>query len=172
MNENGQRLDRDVCRGCGNGGVFDPAFFVDEDDRVYLYYAGGGGGGIYGAELDPTDVRKLLAPAEHFFRFEKPHIWERYGSRNEVSAESWLEGPWMTKRNGTYHLQYAAPGTEWKSYAVGVYRGKNPLGPFTYYTGSPILVHRNGLINGSGHHSVVEGPDGTLWAIYTLLYRN
>ena len=78
----------------------------------------------------------------------------------------------MTKWNGTYYLQYAAPGTDWKTYGVGVYTSKNPLGPFTYYEGSPVLVHKNGLINGSGHHSIVEGPDGTIWAIYTLLYRN
>jgi len=65
-----------------------------------------------------------------------------------------------------------APGTDWKTYAVGVFTGKNPLGPFTYHEGNPILVHRNGLINGCGHHSIVERPDGTVWAFYTLLYRN
>jgi len=168
----GQRIDENSGRGCGNGGVFDAAIFVDEDDRVYLYFAGGSTDGVYGVELDPTDLRKFLGPIEHFFRFETSHIWERYGSRNEMSTQSWIEGPWMTKRNGTYYLQYAAPGTDWKTYAVGVYTSKNPLGPFTYYEGSPILVHRDGLINGCGHHSIVEGPDGTVWAIYTLLYRN
>jgi len=172
MNENGQRLERALCHGCENGGVFDPAFFANDDGRVYLYYAGGGTDGIYGVELDPTDLRKLLGPAKHFFHFETTHIWERYGNWNEYSEQSWIEGPWMTEHNGIYYLQYAAPGTDWKTYAVGVYTGKNPLGPFTYYTGSPILRHRGGLINGTAHHSVVEGPDGNLWAIYTLLYRN
>jgi len=78
----------------------------------------------------------------------------------------------MTKWNETYYLQYAAPGTDWKTYGVGVYTGKNPLGPFTYYEESPVLLHKHGMINGTSHHSIVEGPDGTLWAIYTLLYRN
>jgi xylan 1,4-beta-xylosidase len=172
MDENGQRLERGLSNGWGNGGVFDPMIFVDEDDRLYLYYAGRSINGIYGVELDPTDPKNFLGPVEHFFRFETSHIWERYGNRNEYSGVSWIEGPWMTKRNGTYYLQYAAPGTDWTTYAVGVYTGKNPLGPFTYYEGSPILVHRGGLINGCGHHSVVEGPDGTVWAFYTLLYRN
>jgi len=54
----------------------------------------------------------------------------------------------------------------------GCTTSKNPLGPFTYYEGSPILLHCGGLINGCAHHSIVEGPDGNLWAIYTLLYRN
>jgi hypothetical protein len=54
----------------------------------------------------------------------------------------------------------------------GVYTSDNPLGPFEYYEGSPILLYDRGLITGSGHHSVVEGRDGNLWAIYTLLFRN
>jgi len=98
--ENGRRLDRDICRGCGDGGVFDPMIFVDEDDRVYLYYAGRSIDGVYGVELDPADPTKFLDPVKHFFRFEPSHIWERYGNRNEYSGVSWIEGPWMTKRNG------------------------------------------------------------------------
>ena len=35
-------------------------YFVDEDDRVYLYYAGGSTAGVYGVELDPKDLRKFL----------------------------------------------------------------------------------------------------------------
>ena len=154
------------------GGFFDPAFFVDDDDRVYLYYAGGGPDGVYGVELDPNNLTKILGPKKHFFKFETSHIWERYGNRNEYSTMSWIEGPWMTKRNGTYYLQYGAPGTDWITYGVGVYTGKSPLGPFEYYEGNPILLHRNAMINGVGHHSVVEGPNGTVWAIYTVLYRN
>jgi hypothetical protein len=78
----------------------------------------------------------------------------------------------MTKRSGTYYLQYSAVGTEWKTYAVGVYTSKNPLGPFTYAPRNPILVHKNGLLNGTGHHCIIAAPDGSLWALYTLLYRN
>lgn len=175
VDEHGHRLENglhDFCNGCADGGVFDAAVFVDDDKRVYLYYAGGGGDGVYGVELDRADLRRFLGPAQHFFRFEPSHTWERYGSRNEMSTQSWIEGPWMTKHDDTYYLQYAAPGTEWPTYAVGVYTSENPLGPFDYYEGNPILLYDRGLITGSGHHSVVEGPDGTLWAIYTLLYRN
>ena len=78
----------------------------------------------------------------------------------------------MTKRNGTYYLQYSGPGTQWKTYAVGYYTSSSQLGPFTYYPGSPILVHNKGLINGVGHHSVIDAPDGTLWAFFNILYEN
>jgi hypothetical protein len=66
--------------------------------------------GVYGVELDPTDLRKFIGPPKHFFRFETTHIWERYGNWNEYGGFSWIEGPWMTKWNGTYYLKYAAPG--------------------------------------------------------------
>jgi len=168
----GRRPDWGECPGCEDGGFFDPTFFVDDDERLYLYYAGPGVEGIYGAELDPEDPTHLLGPVQLFFAFESDHRWERYGNRNEYSTHSWVEGPWMTERDGTYYLQYSAPGTDWITYAVGVYTSDKPLGPFTYYDGNPVLLHRRGMINGVGHNSIVEGPDGTLWAFYNILYSN
>jgi xylan 1,4-beta-xylosidase len=152
--------------------LFDVMVYVDDDAKVYVYYSGRHTDGIYGAQLDPKDLTRFATPAKKFWSFNNSHVWERYGDNNESTEVSWIEAPWMTKRNGTYYLQYSAVGTEWKTYAVGVYTGKHPLGPFTYAPRNPILVHQNGLINGTGHHGVIEGPDGNLWAFYTLLYRN
>ena len=152
--------------------LFDPATFLDDDGRLYLYYSGRRTDGIYGVELSRQNPTNFAAPARKLWTFNPAHIWERYGDSNEGSSLSWLEAPWMTKRDGIYYLQYSAPGTEWKTYAVGVYTSRSPLGPFTYAPRNPILVHRNGLINGTGHHSIVEGPNGGLWSIYTVLYRN
>jgi len=152
--------------------LFDTMIFVDDDKRVYCYYSGRHANGIYGVELDSKDLRKFAGPPKRLWTFEKSHVWERYGDHNEGTELSWIEAPWMTKHKGTYYLQYSAPGTEWKTYAVGVYTSKKPLGPFTYAQRNPILVHKNGLINGTGHHSIVQGPDGNLWAFYTILYRN
>ena len=152
--------------------LFDPMVFVDDDGRVYMYYAGKSIAGIYGVELDTDELTRFKAAPTHFFKFEPSHIWERFGASNEYSKVSWIEGPWMTKRKGTYYLQYSASGTDWPTYAVGYYTSKKPLGPFTYYTGSPILVQKKGLINGTGHHCMVEAPDGSLWAMYNILYRN
>jgi xylan 1,4-beta-xylosidase len=151
---------------------FDSMVFVDDDGRVYLYYSGRRTDGIYGVELDRKDLTRFAAAPGKLWTFNNAHVWERYGDNNEGTELSWIEAPWMTKRNGTYYLQYSAPGTEWKTYAVGVYTGKRPLGPFTYAPRNPILLHTNGLINGTGHHCVIEGPDGGLWAVYTVLYRN
>lgn len=152
--------------------LFDPMVFVDDDGRVYVYYAGKSIAGIYGVELDSGELTRFKGVPAHFFKFEPSHIWERFGASNEYSKVSWIEGPWMTRRKGTYYLQYSAVGTDWPSYAVGYYTSKKPLGPFTYYRGSPILVQKKGLINGTGHHCIIEAPDGSLWAFYNILYRN
>jgi hypothetical protein len=77
----------------------------------------------------------------------------------------------MTKHAGKYYLQYSAPGTEFKTYAVGVYVGDSPLGPFKYEESSPIL-RGTGFLNGTGHHAVIEGPDGQLWVMYHVLLNN
>jgi hypothetical protein len=42
-----------------------------------------------------------------------------------------VEGSWMNKVNGKYYMQFATPGTQYKSYADAVYVGDAPLGPFT-----------------------------------------
>ncbi len=152
--------------------LFDPMVFVDDDARVYIYFAGKSVTGIFGVELDSKDLTKFKTAPSHFFKFETSHSWERFGASNQYSKVSWIEGPWMTKKDGTYYLQYSACGTDWPTYAVGYYTGKKPLGPFTYYKGSPILVHKGGLINGTGHHCIIAAPDGSLWAMYNILYRN
>jgi len=152
--------------------LFDPMAFADDDGRVYMYFAGMSVAGIYGVELDSGDLTRFKTAPTHFFKFEPGHIWERFGASNNYSKVSWIEGPWMTKRKGTYYLQYSAVGTDWPNYAVGYYASKKPLGPFKYYTGSPILVQKKGLINGTGHHCIIEAPDGSLWAFYNILYRN
>ncbi|MGC4050188.1 MAG: family 43 glycosylhydrolase [Paludibaculum sp.] len=152
--------------------LFDSMGFIDEDGKPYLYYSGTHSDGIWGVALDPGDITRFAGPARKLFTFNPAHVWERYGDNNEGSSLSWIEAPWMTKHNGTYYLQYSSPGTEWKTYSVAVYTGRGPLGPFQPAARNPVLVHRNGLINGTGHHCVVEGPDGRLWAAYTILYRN
>ncbi|MEJ7678621.1 MAG: family 43 glycosylhydrolase [Segetibacter sp.] len=108
----------------------------------------------------------------HLFKFNPEHKWENQGAFNEYTNVCWMEAPYMTKHNGTYYLQYSAPGTDWKTYAVGVYRSKSPLGSFKYDETSPILKSRGGLIYGTGHHCMINAPDGSLWCVYTLLYNN
>ena len=146
--------------------VDDPMLFSDDDGRLYLYC--GCGGAIKGAELDAEDPVKLLDDLAVMFSYNTvDHVWERMGDWNEDGSYSWTEGSWMYKRGDTYYLIYSAPGTEWITYAMGAYTSKSPLGPWTYMETSPFLIKRDGLVRGTGHGSVVKGPNDTLWVFYT-----
>jgi hypothetical protein len=162
--------------GISNGKIwtnsFDMDIFIDDDNTPYLYYPGRSTDGIYVVPLDPNDLTQFAAEPIHLFGFDKSHVWERYDDMNEYSENSWVEGPWVFKHNGTYYLQYSASGTQWLTYATGVYTSKHPLGPFTYAPINPILRKTTGIVTGAGHGCCVVGPDGNWWQFYTLVLAN
>ncbi len=156
----------------GWNGAFDVDIFIDDNNKPYLYYPGRGVSGIYVVELDPNDLSRFAGPVKHLFGFDTNHVWEHYGEMNEYPDVAWVEGPWMQKHNGTYYLQYSASGTQWKTYAEGYYTSKSPMGPFTYAPNNPLLRKTEGLVTGTAHGSIVEGPDGNLWQFYTIVLSN
>jgi xylan 1,4-beta-xylosidase len=156
----------------GWNGAFDMELYIDDNNKPYLYYSGRGVSGIYVVQLDPNDLTRFSGPVKHLFGFNRDHIWERYGEMNEYTDVAWIEGPWLQKHKGTYYLQYSASGTQWKTYAEGYYTAKSPMGPFTYAPNNPLLRKTEGLVTGTAHGSVVEGPDGNLWQFYTIVLSN
>jgi xylan 1,4-beta-xylosidase len=168
---NGQTWTGKADNGRAWDGAFDVFFFID-NDKPYLYYPGRGTEGIYVVPLDPENLTQFAAAPKRLFGFDKSHKWERYGEMNEYSEVTWIEGPWMIKHGDTYYLEYSASGTQWLSYATGVYTSKNPLGPFTYAPGNPILRKTTGIVTGPAHGCVVKGPDGNFWQFYTIVLAN
>jgi hypothetical protein len=162
--------------GVANGrpwvGAFDVDIFVDDNKKPYLYFPSRSTEGIYVVPLDPSHLNRFLAAPRRLFGFDRSHVWERYGEMNEYPDVSWIEGPWMLKRKGTYYLQYSASGTQWLSYAAGVYTSGSATGPFTYSPVNPILRKTSGVVTGTAHGSIVEGPDGNLWQFYTIVMPN
>ena len=61
-----------------------------------------------------------------------------------------------------------AAGTENRTYAMGCAVSKSPLGPFVPQKNNPILRTTTGLITGTAHGCVAEGPHDSLWAFYTV----
>ena len=109
-------------------------------------------------------------PSEKIFELfnlePEKHGWERFGENHSDNVNSgYIEGPWMTKHQSKYYLQYAAPGTEFNVYGDGVYVGDSPLGPFTYAPNNPFSYKPGGFINGAGHGSTVKGPGRCLLAL-------
>jgi xylan 1,4-beta-xylosidase len=155
----------------GWNGAFDMEIYID-DNKPYLLYSGRGVSGIFIVPLDPNDLTRFEGPVKHLFGFYKDHTWERYGEMNEYSDVAWIEGPWLQKHNGIYYLQYSASGTQWKTYAEGYYTSKSPMGPFSYAPNNPLLRKTDGLVTGTAHGSIVDGPDGNLWQFYTIVLSN
>ncbi len=75
----------------------------------------------------------------------------------------------MTKHNGKYYLQYSVPGTEFKSYADGLYVGDNPLGPFKIAENNPFSYKPEGFIAGAGHSSTFQDKWGNYWRVSTMV---
>ncbi|MDZ7633555.1 MAG: family 43 glycosylhydrolase [Bacteroidales bacterium] len=74
----------------------------------------------------------------------------------------------MTKKDGRYYLQYSGPGTEFKSYADGVYVSDNPLGPFNLQSHNPFAGKPEGFASGAGHGSSFSDKYGNFWHIGTI----
>lgn len=80
----------------------------------------------------------------------------------------YLEGPWMTKHQGKYYLQYAVTGTEYNVYADAVYVGDSPLGPFVPAKNNPYSYKPGGFITGAGHGSTFEDRENGFWHVSTM----
>jgi hypothetical protein len=149
----------------------DPALFVDTDGRLYLYWGcGPDDGGIFGAEMDAENPIQAVSEVKKLFDFNPANKWERFGEYNEHDT-SFVEGVSMFKHMDEYYLQYSACGAVFRNYAIGCYRGKSPLGPFYYQESSPIAHSTSGMVTGTGHGGMVEGPNGSVWLFYSCPVR-
>ncbi len=137
---------------------WDPAFYL-EGDSLYLYYGCSPSTPIYARLLDVQTLEMKSPEVACFNSDMERHGWERPGERNELTRRPYIEGAWMTEHDGKYYLQYAAPGTEWKTYADGTYVGEHPMGPFTYAPNSPVSYKPTGFLGGAGHGCLFQVGD-------------
>ncbi len=155
----------------------DPAFLLDDDGQLYLYFGASLDGGISVVELDPKQNFKAVAkPVKLMNANSAEHGWEGSGEdnlgyiRSGVNrVEPYIEGSWMTKHNGTYYLQYSAPGTIWKTYADGVYASKSPNKDFVYQPYSPFSYKPGGFIGSAGHAATFRDKRGNYWRVATMV---
>ncbi len=143
----------------------DPDLFIDDDGQAYMFWGSSNKFPIRAKKLDRKQRFKPSEETYELFNLDMAkHGWERFGENHaDTVLGGYIEGPWMTKRNGIYYLQYAAPGTEFNVYGDGVYMSESPLGPYRYAPNNPVFYKPGGFINGAGHGSTVEGPGETYW---------
>ena len=150
-------------------GAWDPAFFLDDDDRLYLYYGSSNSLPIYGWEIDRHSLQPKGERRELIRLNDAAHGWERFGEANDNTfLRPFLEGAWMTKHGGRYYLQYAAPGTEFSGYGDGVYVSDKPLGPFAYQDHNTVSYKAGGFSRGAGHGSTFQDTHGNWWHAATI----
>jgi len=144
----------------------DPAVFMDEDEKYYMYF-----GGIWGGQLqsyrnneydvnhqEPVAGLPALGPrvamlTDNMLQFAETVreiiILDEVG--NPLLADDndrrFFEASWMHKHNGKYYFSYSTGDTHYLCYAIGY----NPYGPFTY--AGRIL---NPVVGWTSHHSICE----------------
>lgn len=149
----------------------DSELFIDDDGKTYLYWGSSNVHPIRVKELNKNDRMLETGVKKDLINLvEEEHGWERFGENNfhPTLKEGYMEGASMTKHDGKYYLQYAAPGTQFNVYADGVYIGETPLGPFTYMKNNPMSFKSGGFTNGAGHGITVKQTNGQYWHFATM----
>lgn len=143
----------------------DPDLFIDDDGQAYMFWGSSNVYPIRGKKLNRKDRFLPEGETVELFGLDMAkHGWERFGENHaDTVLSGYMEGAWLTKHNGIYYMQYAAPGTEFNVYADGVYTATHPLGPYTYAPNNPVSYKPGGFMNGAGHGSTLIGPGGNYW---------
>ena len=154
----------------------DPAVFIDDDGRAYMFF-----GGLWGGQLEkwqtgefvPGDVQTMPGDdgpqgdepglgvmiaelSDDMLSFKAKPIEQKIHDSDgkpipAKDKDRWyFEGPWMHKFNGKYYLSYSTGPTHFLCYA----ESDSPTGPFTYK--GRILEP---VIGWTTHHSIVEFKD-------------
>lgn len=139
------------------GGI-DPSLYF-EDSKAYFMSNGDDDKGISGVTQCEIDIRTGEKP--------KP-----VGMCLAGGGGRYLESPHLYKIKGQYYLMAAEGGTEY-GHMVVYAKGPTPYGPFTGYSGNPVLTNRNlggYAIQGCGHGDLVEDGNGNYWMVH-LAFR-
>ena len=129
----------------GSWDHIDPTVFIDDDDQAWLMW---GNPQVYYLKLNRDmisyegELGKLPMTEE---AFGGPMMKER--EKGKTYKDSYVEGPWLTKRNGVYQLLYAAGGVpEHISYSTA----PSVLGPWKYAGEIMPLCDTNSFTNHCG----------------------
>src|SRR5690606_23872707 len=125
----------------------DPAVYVDDDNRAYMYF-----GGLWGGQLEKWQTGEFVADAPDpdengpalgpmvaeltddmlTFKSAPQEISIVDEDGNPLLAgdhdRRFFEAPWVHKHNGYYYLSYSTGDTHYLVYAIS----KSPTGPFVY----------------------------------------
>jgi len=153
-------------------GGWDPAFFTDDDGRLYMYNGSSNTYPTYGVELNRKTFQPIGTRMPMYLLQDWRYGWQRFGEHmDNTFLDPFIEGSWMTKHNGKYYFQYGAPGTEFSGYADGVVVGSRPLfdGIESFPQSDPLSMKLGGFARGAGHGSTYQDNYGNYWHISTIM---
>lgn len=154
-------------------GGWDPAFFTDDDGRLYMYNGSSNVYPLYGVELDRKTFQPIGTRREMHMLKSWRYGWQRFGEHmDNTFLDPFMEGAHMTKHNGKYYLQFGAPGTEFSGYADGVAVADKPLGnPLGWFQdqSDPLSMKLGGFARGAGHGSTFQDNYKNWWHISTIM---
>lgn len=115
--------------------------FVYNDNGTYYMYYGG---------WRHCNMVKLNDDFTGIVPFDDGELYK------EVTPESYVEGPFMLKRNGKYYFMWSEGGWGGPDYSVAYAIADTPFGPFNRI--GKILQQDISVATGAGHHSVMHIP--------------
>ncbi len=149
-------------------GGWDPAHFVDEDGKLYMYNGSSNSYPLYGIELNRKTFNPIGTRKELLLLNPERYGWQRFGEHlDNTFLDPFMEGAWVTKHKSKYYLQYGAPGTEFSGYADGVAVGPTPLGPFEHQS-LPFSWKPGGFARGAGHGATYQDKWNNYWHVSTI----
>jgi hypothetical protein len=141
----------------GTGKQIDPFIYFDANGKVYLYHVKlQNGNRIFVAEMK-ADLSDVIVGSEKEC-ISGTEFWEN----TERTGWPVTEGPTVIKHLNLYYLIYSANDFRSKDYAVGYATSTSPLGPWTKYSGNPIISRNKLGLNGSGHGDLFQDKKGNL----------
>ncbi|NOT74348.1 MAG: family 43 glycosylhydrolase [Cyclobacteriaceae bacterium] len=122
-------------------------FVFKDGEEYYLIYGG----------WKHCNIAKLNKDFTGFNNFSDDATFK------EITPESYVEGPFMFKRNGKYYFMWSEGGWTGPDYSVAYAIADSPLGPFKRE--SKILQQDLKIATGAGHHSILHPVNSNQWYI-------
>lgn len=149
-----------------NSYSIDPAVFIDDDNKAYMYFGGLWGGQLQSYRRNKYDINNqepladdpALGPlvarlTNDMLEFDEDVreivITDENGQPLKAgdNERRFFEASWLHKYQGKYYFSYSTGDTHFICYATG----DSPYGPFTYQ--GKIL---NPVVGWTSHHSICE----------------
>lgn len=143
--------------------AIDNSLYIDDNGTPYLYFVRFTDGSVvWGAELE--DDLKTIKPQTLSRCIQVSQGWENIQGRIN-------EGPFVVKHKNLYYMTYSANHFESPYYGVGYATAPSPNGPWTKFSGNPILQKPQNYL-GVGHHSLFKDKEGQLKIVFHAHYSS